>query len=233
MKAKDVMNPHVVSVSPDNTVSEVADTLLKHGISAVPVVDGDKMVGIVSEGDLIRRAEIGTAERHRSWWLRLFTGSATLATEYVKSHARRVRDVMTNDVISVRADTPISDVAAVLEKNRIKRVPVLRDGKLVGIVSRANLIRGLAAAKVMPVQSAAPDDSEIRVKILGDLRSQPWSSIGAADVTVTSGLVEFWGTYESDEVREAARIVAENVPGVRKVEDHRMPMSAYAKYGYL
>lgn len=230
MKAKDVMTPHVVSVGPDNTVVEVANTLLTHGISAAPVVDGDKMVGIVSEGDLIRRAEIGTGERHRSWWLRLFVDSATLATEYVKSHAMRVRDIMTKNVITVTEDAPLSDVAAVLEKNRIKRVPVLRDGRLVGIVSRANLIRGLAAAKATPLQPAAPDDSEIRAKILEALRSQPWSSIGAADVTVTSGLVEFWGIYGSNEEREAARVVAENIPGVRKVEDHRVPM---VSYGYL
>ena len=229
MKAKDVMTPQVVSVSPDGTVSEVSNTLLMHGISAVPVVDGDEMVGIVSEGDLIRRAEIGTAERHRSWWLRLFTGSATLATEYVKSHARRVRDIMTKKVITVTEDTLLSDVAAVLEKNRIKRVPVLRGGRVVGIVSRANLIRGLAAATTS-LRPAAPDDGEIRAKILEALRSQPWSSIGAADVTVTGGLVEFWGIYDSDQEREAARVAAENVPGVRKVEDHRVPISSS---GYL
>jgi CBS domain-containing protein len=229
MKAKDVMTPQVISVQPDDTVGDVAERLMKHGISAVPVVDGDKMVGIVSEGDLIRRTEIGTAERRRSWWLRIFTGTETLATEYVKSHARRVRDVMTKDVISVSEETSLSEIAALLEKNHIKRVPVLRDGRLVGIVSRANLIRRLATS-ASNIPPTAADDREIRAKILETLRSQPWSSASGTDVTVTQGLVEFWGVYDSNEERDAARVAAENVPGVRKVEDHRVRMSALPGY---
>jgi CBS domain-containing protein len=229
MKAKDVMTPHVISVQSDNTVGEVAERLMKHGISAVPVVDGDRMVGIVSEGDLIRRAEIGTAERRRSWWLRIFTGTETLATEYVKSHARRVRDIMTKNVISVSEETSLSEIAALLEKNHIKRVPVLRGGQLVGIVSRANLIRRLATfAPNLP--TTATDDREIRAKILEALRSQPWSIASGTDVTVTQGLVELWGLYDSKEEREATRVAAENVPGVRKVEDHRVQMSALPGY---
>jgi CBS domain-containing protein len=230
MKAKDVMTPYVVAVGPDNTVGEVADILLTHGISAVPVVDGGRLVGIVSEGDLIRRAEIGTAERHRSWWLRLFTDDTTLATEYVKSHATRVRDIMTRKVITVTEEAPLADIAAALEKNRIKRVPVLRDGRLVGIVSRANLIQGLAAARATPLASAAADDGMIRARVLEALRSLPWSGVGTADVTVTEGLVELWGMYRSREERDAERVAAENVPGVRKVEDHRVLMSTPRGY---
>jgi CBS domain-containing protein len=225
MKAKDVMTSDVVSVGPDSTVREVADLLLARAISAVPVIDGGKLVGIVSEGDLMRRAEIGTAaETHRSWWLRLFGGSAALATDYVKAHAEHIRDVMTRNVIAVAEETPLADVAAVLEANRIKRVPVVRDGRLVGIVSRANLIRALAAAKARPLAPAAPDDGAIRTRVLETLRSEPWSDIGYADVTVADGLVEFWGLYESEEARRAARVAAENVPGVRRVEDHRQRM---------
>ncbi|WP_119458373.1 CBS domain-containing protein [Rhodospirillaceae bacterium SYSU D60014] len=230
MKAKDVMTPYVVSVAPDNTVGEVADILLTQGISAVPVVDGGRLVGIVSEGDLIRRAEIGTAERHRSWWLRLFTDDTTLATEYVKSHATRVRDIMTRKVITVTGEAPLADIAAALEKNRIKRVPVLRDGRLVGIVSRANLIQGLAAARATPLASAAADDGMIRARVLEALRSLPWSGAGTADVTVTGGLVELWGIYRSPEERNAERVAAENVPGVRKVEDHRVLMATPRGY---
>jgi CBS domain-containing protein len=225
MKAKDVMTSDVVSVGPDSTVREVADLLLARAISAVPVIDGGKLVGIVSEGDLMRRAEIGTAgETHRSWWLRLFGDSAALATDYVKAHAEHIRDVMTRDVITVAEETPLADVAAVLEANRIKRVPVVRDGRLVGIVSRANLIRALAAAKARPLAPAAPDDGAIRARVLETLRSEPWSDIGYADVTVTDGRVEFWGLYDSEEARQAARVAAENVPGVRQVEDHRQRM---------
>jgi CBS-domain-containing membrane protein len=232
MKAKDVMTTQVVSVGPDSTVAEVADILLTRCISAVPVIDGQELVGIVSEGDLIRRAEIGTAERHRSWWLRLFDDSATLAAEYVKTHAERIRDVMTRNVVTVTEDTSIAEVAAVLEKNRIKRVPVVRDGRLVGIVSRANLIRRLAAAKARPLTPAAPDDGAIRMKVLDALQSQPWSDIGTAAVTVTDGLVEFWGVYGSEEARQAARVAAENIPGVHSVEDHRVQMTN-VPYGYV
>lgn len=231
MKAKDVMTPHIVTVRADNTVSEVADLLLTHCISAVPVVDdAGNVVGIVSEGDLIRRTELGTADRKRSWWLRLLTGNATLASEYVKSHATRVRDVMTKKVISVQEDTALSEIAALLEKHRIKRVPVLRDGRLVGIVSRANLIQGLAAGKIEP-KPADLDDSAIRLRILEALKGQSWSGITMSGITVTDGVVEFWGLYGSDDERQASRVAAENVPGVRKVDDHRAHLGS--QYGYV
>ena len=231
MKAKDVMTPYAVTVAPDSTVGEVADTLLTHGISAAPVVEGEKLVGIVSEGDLVRRVEIGTDRRPRSWWLRLFTDDTALAAEYIKSHATRVRDIMTRKVVTVTEDTPLADVATTLEKNRIKRVPVLRDGRLVGIVSRANLIQGLAAARATPLPQVEPDDSTIRAAVLDALRSQSWSSVGTADVTVTNGVVEFWGIFRSEEQRDAGRVAAENVAGVRKVEDHRVPISI--PHGYV
>lgn len=230
MKAKDVMTPHIVSARQDNTVSEVADLLLTHCISALPVLDDTgTLVGIVSEGDLIRRTEIGTADRKRSWWLRILAGNAMLASEYVKSHATHVRDVMTRKVISVQEDTSLSDIAAILERHRIKRVPVLQNGKIVGIVSRANLIQGLAAAKIEPI-AADTNDSTIRLKVLEALKGQPWSSIGMGGVTVTSGVVEFWGLYDSDEERQASRVAAESIPGVRKVEDHRAHLGS--QYGY-
>jgi CBS domain-containing protein len=222
MKAKDVMTAQVVSVGPDITVRELANLLLKRRISGVPVVDGEKLVGMVSEGDLIQRTEIGTASQHRSRWLRLFNDNATIAAEYVKSHAKRIRDVMTRDVISVTEHTPLSEVAAVLEKNRIKRVPVLRDGRLVGIITCGNLIRRLAAANEQLLSPAAPDDGSMREAVVNAIKSQPWSDIETADVTVTDGLVEFWGIYGSEEARQAARVAAENIPGVHRVEDHRI-----------
>lgn len=230
MRAKDVMTPHVVTVKPGSTVREVAELLLKHGISAVPVVDDtDHLVGIVSEGDLIRRAEIGTDERKRSWWLRLFSNTANLAAEYVKTHSNHVRDVMTKNVITVSEDTPLSDIAALFEKHRIKRVPVTRDGRLVGIVSRANLIQALAA-KSSTLTPAAADDGTIRLKVLEALRSQPWSHPESGGVTVTNGVVGFWGIYWDEEERRASIVAAENVPGVREVVDHRTPLVAYPHY---
>ena len=146
MKARDVMVSPVITVKPSSSVKEVAKTFLERRISAAPVVDDQgKLVGIVSEGDLMHRAEAGT-ERHRSWWLRALTAEETLAAEYVKAHARKVADVMTRDVITATADTPLHEIAALLEKNSIKRVPVVKNGQLVGIVSRANLVQAVASA---------------------------------------------------------------------------------------
>ncbi len=230
MNAKDVMTRNVASVGPDASVGDVANVLLERGVSAVPVLDGEKLVGIVSEGDLIRRAEIGTAERPRSWWLRLFTDSATLAKEFTKSHAEQVRDVMTEDVATVAEETPLAVVAGILERKRIKRVPVMRDGRLVGIVSRADLIRGLAAARATSAPHASLDDGGILAKLLETLEAQSWSSLDAGNVTVANGVVEFWGVYGSEEERAAARVAAENVAGLGKVLDHRVPMPE--TYGY-
>ncbi|HEX7008018.1 MAG TPA: CBS domain-containing protein [Alphaproteobacteria bacterium] len=230
MKAKDVMTARVITVGPEAKVRDVADLLLRHRISAVPVVDNDdRLVGIVSEGDLIHRVETGTEKRPRSWWLHLFTDSATLAEEYVKSHATKVADVMTKRVITVDEQTDLTDIAAILEKNHIKRVPVVRDGRVVGIVSRANLIQGLAAAKPeMPTVNG--DDDQIRAEILKAIESQPWSEHGVVNVTVTNGVVEIWGVYNSDSEREASRVAAENVPGVREVKDHRIRQTVTASY---
>jgi len=144
MRAMDVMTTDVISVDPDTTVQALATLLAERGISGAPVVDsGGHLIGIVSEGDLLHRAEIGTAQRHRrrSWWLDHY--ASDLARDYVKSHARTVKDIMTRDVVTITEDTDLGDVAALLEAKRIKRVPVMRDGKIVGIISRANLVRAL------------------------------------------------------------------------------------------
>jgi CBS domain-containing protein len=230
MKAKDVMTTRVVTVGPETTVREVAELLLRHRISAVPVLDGDsRLAGIVSEGDLIRRVETGTAERHRSWWLRIFEDREILAAEYVKSHATKVSDIMTKPVITVDDEADLAHIATVLERNRIKRVPVMRGDRLVGIVSRANLLQGIAAAK--PVMTpATADDSNIRAQVLAAIESQPWFGQGAMNVTVTDGVVEMWGVYDSTAERDAGRIAAEAVPGVRRIDDHRVRMVVANNY---
>ena len=150
----------------------------------------------------------------------------------MKSHGRRVRDIMTKDVITVDEETPLAAIAAALEKNHIKRVPVMKGDRVVGIVSRANLIRQLAAANARVLAPAAASDGDIRAQVLGALKVEPWSGPTAADVTVTDGVVEFWGLYTSEEERHAAKILAENVPGVRQVEDHRMHIFN-VPYGYV
>ena len=219
LRAKDVMTSQVVSVASDSTVSTVADLLVKHGISAVPVIDNGRLVGIVSEGDLVHRAEIGTEPRHRrSWWLNIFGDKASLAAEYTRSHSARVADVMMRNVVTVAETTPLSEVADLLEKKRIKRAPVMRFGAVVGIVSRADLVRALATAKRPPL-AAASDDS-IRARLLEALTAEPWLQAEGPQVTVSDGVVAFWGVLRSEEERQAMRVLAENIEGVRRVEDH-------------
>lgn len=223
MQAKDVMTADVISVKPDDTVADVARALMEHGISAAPVIDRDELVGIVSEGDLVRRAEVGTAERHRSWWLQLFTAESTLTREFVKSHAAHVRDIMVERVVTVAEDTPLNEIAATLERQRIKRVPVVRNNRVVGIVSRADIVQKLAAHRETPVQDE-PNDGALRDKVNSALRSHGWRNPIAMSVTVTNGVVDLWGIYRSDDEREAARVAAESVEGVKRVEDHRAAM---------
>ncbi len=228
MRATDVMTPSVITVDPDTSVQDLAKLLSERNISGAPVVDKTGgMVGIVSEGDLLHRTELGT-ERHaqrRSWWLEHF--ASELARDYVKSHGRTVKDIMTHDVATVSEDTDLADIATLLETKRIKRVPVMRDGKVVGIVSRANLVRALAATTTdAPMPAADADDRAIRARLLTELEKQPWATkLWAQDVIVNNGGVHLWfGSDEPEERRQAARVAAENVPGVRSVEVHEVPV---------
>jgi CBS domain-containing protein len=217
----------VITVGADATVSEAAKLLADHGISAVPVVDKEsRVIGMVSEGDLLHRAETGT-ERRSSWWLEMMSSTNKLAGEYIKSHSGKVKDVMTRDVLSVTEDTPLADIAVLLETNRIKRVPVLRDGKLVGIVSRANLVRALAMTISQAPDDFEADDRSIRDKLLAELKAQKWAEVSPANVTVKDGVVHLWSSYLSEQEKRALVVAAENIPGVRHVEDHMRPVAAY------
>lgn len=216
MKAADVMATNVITVRLDTPVATIAEVLLANRISAVPVVnDKDVLVGIVSEGDLIHRVEAGT-ERHRSWWLELLTGKETLAHEFVMSHARKAADVMTRPVISVQPDTPLGDIASLLEKHRIKRVPVASNGKIVGIVSRANLIQALVNLNRAKTE-ASVDDLTLHGNILEQLRSKPWVDPSTISILVNNGSVELWGIVDSETEKNAIRVAVEVMPGVRQV----------------
>jgi CBS domain-containing protein len=217
MKAADVMATNVITVRPDTPVAKIAEVLLANRISAVPVVnDKDALVGIVSEGDLIHRVEAGT-ERHRSWWLELLTGKEILAHEFVKSHARKAADVMTHPVVSVTPDTPLGDIASLLEKHRIKRVPVVNNGKIAGIVSRANLIQALVSLGHAKTSDASVDDLTLHSNILEQLRSKPWVDSSTISVVVNNGTVELWGIVDSETEKNAIRVAVEVTPGVRQV----------------
>ena len=219
MQARDVMVSPVITVGKDATVREVASILLKERISAVPVVDtADKVVGIVTESDLMHRAEAGT-ERAYSWWLHFLTDDATIAADYVKSHAAKVQDVMTSDVVTAAPETPLNEIATLLEERRIKHVPIVdKDSNLVGIVSRANLIQAVASAR--PKLEMPLPDSTIRQQLLGELKKHSWAHTRNLSVTVTNGIVDLWGYADSGEERQAIRVIAEAVPGVTMVNDH-------------
>lgn len=223
MKARDIMTAPVITISPSTPVREIAALLLERRISGVPVVEDGRVVGLVSEGDLLRRHEIGTdrSAAEGSWWARL-TKDDPAPAAYAKSHARRAKDIMTRDVVSVVENTPITEIASLFETRRIKRVPVLRRKKLVGIVSRANLVQALAVtAKSVGAHRLQTDDA-IRSRLLSELAHQSWWRRSPSNVIVTDGVVHYWGLLGSEGERQAARVAAENVPGVRKVEDHRM-----------
>jgi len=220
MKAEDIMTSPVITAEPDTPVVEIAVLLRNRRISGVPVTARGKVVGIVSEGDLLRRHEIGTDRVDARWWQRLLDGDQAPAA-YVRSHARRAVDIMSRPVISVAADTPLAEVVALFEARRIRRVPVLRDEKLIGIVSRADLVQVLAARARRAAARREASDDTIRQRLLSELAGQPWWQRNASNVVVTNGIVHYWGLLDSEEERSAARVAAENVPGVRRVEDHR------------
>lgn len=218
MKARDVMVAPVITATPHATIKSVAETFLKYRISAVPVVD-DKgaLVGIISEGDLMHRAETGT-ERQRPWWLQAIMSQDGLALDYVKAHARKVADAMTRQVITASPETSLQDIAALLEKHAIKRVPIVENGQLVGIVSRANLVQVFASAgKGLDIPL---DNSAIRNKLLSHLNAQSWARTGLVNVTVNGGVVDLWGIARTDSERKAIRVAAEATPGVRAVNDN-------------
>lgn len=197
--------------------------MLEHRISGLPVVDdAGALIGIVTEGDLLRRAETGT-EKHRPRWLELLLPSGRLAADYIEAHARRVCEVMTTDVISAAPDTPLEGAVQEMEKHRIKRLPVVEDGKLVGIVSRADLVRVLLRKLTDEANRGASHpstDAEIRDRIVDVIDKQPWGPRFSVTVTVKDGVVDFHGTITDDRERTALTVAAENVPGIKGVRDH-------------
>lgn len=230
MKAKDVMTRHVISVAPDASILEALRLMLGHKISGLPVVDQNgTLSGIVTEGDFLRRAETDT-ERRRPRWLEFLLGPGMIAGDYVRSHARRVDEVMTSEVFTITEEMPLRDIVTLMEKHRIKRLPVMRGDELVGIVSRANLLRALAgvAAEIAP---GPKTDETIRNRVLAELEAQRWTPRDMIDVIVRNGVVELWGTVLDARLRDAARVAAETVPGVKAVKNHIVwvePMSGMA-----
>lgn len=218
MNASDIMTREVVSVGPDAAIRDAIRRMLDHRISGLPVVDGrGKVVGMLTEGDLLRRGEMGT-ERHRSRWLEFLLGPGRLADEYVRTHGRKVGEIMTEHVVSAAEDTRSLKSFGLMEHRRVKRLPVLRGGALVGIISRADLVRALARLVADEPAFTSPDN-EIRQRVLSELERAAWAPRAGITVVVKDGVVELDGVILNEKEREALRVAAENVSGVKAVRD--------------
>ena len=228
MKAREIMSLEVVSVSPDASILEAVRLMLQNRISGLPVVDRQgTLVGVVTEGDFLRRAETGT-QRKRARWIEFFMGQGPSADEYVRTHGRKVADVMTPTPITITEDTRLDDIVNLMEQRAVKRLPVARQGRVVGIVSRANLLHALASV-VGELPASATTDVTIREQIMSALGNKAWSPRDF-NVVVRDGVVELWGEILDERERGAAKIAAENVAGVKAVKDHLVwgePMSLW------
>ncbi len=228
MQVRDVMTRHVISIASDETVLRAAELMLQNRISGLPVVDAaGSLVGVVTEGDFLRRGEIGT-QRRRPQWLEFLVGPGRLAADYVHASGRRVQEVMSSDPLTVSEDDSLETVVELMERRHVKRLPVLRDGKMVGIVSRANLMHALASL-ARDTHAPAGDDAAIRDRIQATLAKQPWAP--QINVVVNRGIAELWGTITDERERQALIVATENVAGVSAVRDHLVwvePMSGMA-----
>ena len=218
MRAHQIMTRSVVTVTPDTTILDAANTMLRSHVSGLPVVDAaGKLVGVVSEGDFIRRSEIGT-QRKRRGWLRFLLGASGAATDYVQEHGRKVSDVMTRDPFTVDESATLEEIVNMMESNGVKRLPVMSGDKIVGIVSRANLLQAVASlAHEIPDPTA--DDDHIRSRVIDAVENKDWSPFGI-NVIVRDGVVHLSGVITEEASRKAAMVAAENVNGVKKVHDH-------------
>jgi len=219
MKAEVVMTRNVISIDPDATVLQAARLMLQQHISGLPVIDKDgNLVGVLSEGDFLRRRETKT-ERRRSRWLEFLMGPGRIAAEYSHSHGNKVSEVMTTDVQTVEQDTALEDIVELMERRRIKRVPVVCGGQVVGIITRSNLMHAMVSlARV--AQPADKDDATIRERLLAEMQKELWAPTAMTNVVVRDGVVELWGVIIDERQRQALKVAAENIPGVKTVKDH-------------
>jgi CBS domain-containing protein len=218
MRADQIMTAQVTTIGADASIIEAVDTMLRHHVGGLPVVDaaGD-LIGIISEGDFIRRAEIGT-QRKRGRWLTFLVGADKAATDFVREHGRKVGEIMTPDPVTITEDAPLDRIAQIMQSHNVKRLPVVRGNRLVGIVSRSDFLAVLAdLARNVPGPSA--DDDEIRSRVIATIGQAAWRPC-RFNVTVRDGVVSLMGVVKSDRARQAAIVAAENIPGVKQVHDH-------------
>jgi CBS domain-containing protein len=219
MRAADIMTRRVVSIAPDASILNAARFMLQHHISGLPVVDAqNRLVGMVSEGDFLHRGETAT-QRHHPRWLQFLLGPGRLAEDYVRASGRKVADIMTRDVVTIGEDTPLDRIVELMERHRVKRLPVVTGDAVVGIVTRANVLHAVASL-AHGAPPAAADDAAIRDALMAELERQDWAPLGTVNVVVRDGAVHLWGSILDERFRAAMRVAAENVPGVKAVHDH-------------
>jgi len=229
MQASAIMTPRVISISSDATVVRAIRTLLQNHVSGLPVVEADgTLVGIVTEGDLLRRAEIGT-EKMRPRWLELLVGPGQLAEDFTRSHGRKVAELMTSTVVSVPENAPLEDVVRLMERHRIKRIPVVKDGKIVGIIGRANLLHVLAQS-IASQHPVTQSDLAIRKQIIEQIDRLTWAPSATINPLVNDGVVDLYGVILDERERRALCVVAENTPGVKAVKDHLVWIEPYSGF---
>ncbi|WP_420133421.1 CBS domain-containing protein [Rhodopseudomonas sp.] len=218
MRADQIMTSQVVTIGPEASIVDAANAMLQHHVSGLPVVDPDgRLIGIISEGDFIRRAELGT-QRKRSRWLRLLLGPSSCADDFVHEHGRKVGEVMTHHPHTITEDTSVETIVRTMEKHHVKRLPVMQGDRLVGIVTRKNLLRAVAElCRQTPDPSAA--DDKIRDRIIAEIERNDWRPFGLS-VVVRNGVVHLNGVITEESSRQAVIVVAENVCGVKEVHDH-------------
>jgi CBS domain-containing protein len=226
LKVRDIMSESVISVTPDASVHEVAHTMHRNGLGLVAVITADgRLRGVISEADLIQRAEIGT-EPPRSWWRTAFRDAISASHDYVRSHGTKAHDVMTRYPVTTTADEPLRDVANTMARKRLRHMPVMSGERVIGIVTRSQIVRALATRSTTDVKTPVDSDPVVRKRVMTRIRSLPWNmTMHIANVTVTNGIAGIYGWVASNIERRALHVVVENTPGVREVEDylHRTP----------
>lgn len=230
MRARDIMSPDVVCINAKESVFDAAQLMLGAAVSAVPVID-DKgiVVGIISEADLLRRVEIGTTAK-KSWLARLVDSEGAAAHDFVAAHARRISDIMTREVVTAGEDEPLEGLVGLLERHKIKRIPIVRDGVLTGVVSRSDLLRAVLSREP-DLPMLQPTDRALREMVVAALANHSWTSKWPVNVFANDGVIHLWGFVEGEEIRKAYRVAAENVPGVRRVKNHLRGLPASVRMG--
>lgn len=220
MKASDVMHGNVITIMGGASLEEAARVMVHHRVSGLPVVnDQGRVIGMITEGDLMRRTETSTAPH--AGWLAAFLSPGHVAQDYVRSHGRKVDELIRGDVIAVTPDASLAEVVATMESRRVRRVPVIDgDGRLVGIIARTDLVSALL--KLMPISAEAPAmaDAQIRERFLKEVDAQQWTPRIGIDCKVQDGVVELHGLISDERVRAALCVIAENTPGARRIRDH-------------